>query len=65
MYTPSLPLPHQLILSRQLATGEWEQEGIKGVFNKTCTITYTSYKNVFPIWTIGRFNNLYPNIALH
>ncbi len=38
------------------------QEGVKGVFNKTCAITYTSYRNVFPIWTLGRFSRLYPDI---
>ena len=36
------------------------QEDIKGVFNKTCAITYTSYRNVFPIWTLGRFTRQYP-----
>lgn len=38
------------------------QEGIKGVFNKTCAIVYTSYRNIFPIWTMGRFGRLYPGI---
>ena len=37
------------------------QEEIKGVFNKTCAILYTSYRNIFPIWTLGRFSRLYPN----
>ena len=40
------------------------QEGIKGVFNKTCAISYTSYRNVFPIWTLGRFARLYPDIKI-
>ncbi|CAJ0913979.1 5937_t:CDS:2, partial [Entrophospora sp. SA101] len=26
----------ELIMSRQLETGEWKQEAIEGVFNKTC-----------------------------
>ena len=39
------------------------QEGIKGVFNKTCAISYTSYRNVFPIWTLGRFSRLYPEAS--
>ena len=47
---------------------EWSsslvQEGIKGVFNKTCAILYTSYRNVFPIWTMGRFSRLYPDIDI-
>ncbi|XP_003383177.1 PREDICTED: lanosterol synthase [Amphimedon queenslandica] len=52
----------KLIVSRQLDSGEWKQEGIKGVFNKTCAITYTSYKNVFPLWTLGRFYSLYKEL---
>lgn len=36
------------------------QENISGVFNKTCAISYTSYRNVFPIWTLGRFSRLHP-----
>jgi lanosterol synthase len=49
----------EVIMSRQLPSGDWPQEDIKGVFNKTCAITYTSYRNVFPIWTLGRYNRLY------
>ena len=41
------------------------QEGIKGVFNKTCAITYTSYRNVFPIWTLGRFDRLYKDTDIN
>lgn len=40
------------------------QENISGVFNKTCAISYTSYRNVFPIWTLGRFSRLYPTSPL-
>ncbi|XP_064402287.1 lanosterol synthase-like isoform X2 [Halichondria panicea] len=52
----------KVVMSRQLSNGDWKQEGVKGVFNKTCAITYTSYRNVFPIWTLGRFSRLYPDI---
>lgn len=40
------------------------QENIAGVFNKSCAISYTSYRNVFPIWTLGRFSRLYPTSGL-
>ena len=53
-----------LIMSRQLANGDWPEEDIKGVFNKTCAIQYTSYKNVFPIWALGRFHRLYPDVSV-
>ncbi|GMH96001.1 hypothetical protein TrVE_jg11003 [Triparma verrucosa] len=45
----------QYLMKRQLSTGDWPQEGISGVFNRSCGITYTSYRNVFPIWALGRF----------
>lgn len=40
------------------------QENIAGVFNKSCAISYTSYRNVFPVWTLGRFSRLYPSSPL-
>uniref|UniRef100_A0A8C3Y6M4 Terpene cyclase/mutase family member n=1 Tax=Catharus ustulatus TaxID=91951 RepID=A0A8C3Y6M4_CATUS len=40
------------------------QENIAGVFNKSCAISYTAYRNIFPIWTLGRFCRLYPNSPL-
>lgn len=49
----------RLLINRQQATGDWEQEGISGVFNHNCMITYTSYRNVFPIWALGRWVNKY------
>ncbi|GAV02159.1 hypothetical protein RvY_12758 [Ramazzottius varieornatus] len=50
-----------LLIRRQLSNGDWPQENISGVFNKSCAISYTSYRNVFPIWTLGRFMQLYPS----
>lgn len=43
----------QVLMKRQLPNGNWPQEDIKGVFNANCAISYTSYKNVFPIWALG------------
>lgn len=40
------------------------QENISGVFNKSCAISYTNYRNIFPIWALGRFSSLYPDNAL-
>ncbi|XP_068090221.1 lanosterol synthase [Hyperolius riggenbachi] len=54
----------KLLLEKQLSNGDWPQENISGVFNKSCAISYTSYRNVFPIWTLGRFSQLYPNSSL-
>jgi len=46
----------QLLMSRQKDNGDWDQEGISGVFNGNCMITYTSYRNVFPIWALQRYH---------
>jgi lanosterol synthase len=54
----------KLIISRQFKDGDWPQEGIAGVFNKTCAIEYTSYRNVFPIWALGKFSHQYPHSPL-
>jgi len=45
----------EYLMRRQLNTGDWPQEGISGVFNRSCGITYTSYRNVFPLWALGRY----------
>uniref|UniRef100_H3DE43 Terpene cyclase/mutase family member n=1 Tax=Tetraodon nigroviridis TaxID=99883 RepID=H3DE43_TETNG len=54
----------QLLVSKQQPNGDWPQENIAGVFNKSCAISYTSYRNVFPIWTLGRFSSLHPHSPL-
>lgn len=40
---------------RTKRTGDWEQEGITGVFNRNCGITYSQYRNIFPLWALGRY----------
>ena len=47
------------LLERQLPCGDWPQEGIAGVFNRACGITYTAYRNVFPIWALARCRAVY------
>ncbi len=44
----------QLLLDRQTDLGDWPQENISGVFNYNCMITYANYRNIFPIWALGR-----------
>lgn len=41
------------------SSGDWEQGPIAGVFNRTTGITYTSYRNVFPIWALGVYTQHY------
>lgn len=47
------------LMSKQRPSGDWEQEGITGVFNRSCGITYTAYRNVFPMWALLRYANKY------
>jgi len=49
----------RLLMSRQLASGDWAQENISGVFNRSVGITYTAFRNVFPIWALGRYAKHY------
>lgn len=54
----------RLIMQRQRANGEWLQEAIEGVFNKSCMISYPNYKFIFPIKALGMYANKFGNDAL-
>ena len=47
----------RFIMQKQLSSGDWDQEGITGVFNRSCGITYTAYRNVFTMWALARYAN--------
>ena len=47
------------LVARQSPNGDWAQEDISGIFNRTCSITYTAYRNVFPLWALGAYVNAY------
>lgn len=47
-----------LLIARQQDNGDWAQENISGVFNYNCMITYSSYRNIFPLWALNRFYKL-------
>jgi lanosterol synthase len=49
----------QLLLERQTQIGDWPQENISGVFNYNCMITYSVYRNTFPIWALNRYYRLF------
>ena len=51
----------KLIMKRQQKNGEWKQEGIEGVFNKSVMISYPNYKFIFPIKALGMFAKKYGN----
>ena len=45
----------EYLMSEQLPNGDWKQEGIAGVFNRACGISYTQYRNIFPMWALARY----------
>ncbi|KAI2778210.1 terpene synthase [Daldinia loculata] len=51
----------KLIMDRQQPNGEWKQEAIEGVFNKSCMISYPNYKFTFTMKALGMFATKYPN----
>ncbi|EGG18936.1 cycloartenol synthase [Cavenderia fasciculata] len=48
----------KFLLSKQYPNGDFPQESIIGVFNFNCMISYSNYKNIFPLWALGRYNNI-------
>lgn len=53
----------QYLLTTQMTNGDFPQQSISGLFNHNCMITYTAYRNVFPLWAIGRYINQYQKNA--
>jgi lanosterol synthase len=51
----------KLIMDRQQPNGEWLQEAIEGVFNKSCMISYPNYKFTFTMKALGMFARKYPD----
>jgi squalene/oxidosqualene cyclase-like protein len=49
----------RFLLELQDPSGDWPQQSVAGVFNRTCGITYTAYRNVFPIWALGAYRTEY------
>ncbi len=39
----------------QQTDGDWPQQSISGVFNFNCMISYSNYRNIFPLWALGRY----------
>ncbi|KZF20245.1 oxidosqualene:lanosterol cyclase [Xylona heveae TC161] len=54
----------RMIMSRQQSNGEWLQENIEGVFNKSCMISYPNYKFIFPIKAMGMFIERFGDIEI-
>jgi squalene cyclase len=56
----AIELGVRFLMEQQFPNGDWTQEKVKGVFNANCAISYSGYKNIFPIWALGRFAKMCP-----
>ncbi|KAF9618159.1 hypothetical protein IFM89_000562 [Coptis chinensis] len=45
----------RVLINSQMENGDFPQEEITGVFNRNCMISYSAYRNIFPIWALGEY----------
>nr|QQR13797.1 oxidosqualene cyclase 6 [Iris tectorum] len=43
------------LINMQMENGEFPQQEIMGIIIENCMLTYSSYRNVFPIWALGEY----------
>lgn len=47
----------KVLINMQMENGEFPQQEITGVFNRNCMISYSAYRNIFPIWALGEYRS--------
>ncbi|KAJ4839943.1 Cycloartenol synthase 2 [Turnera subulata] len=47
----------KVLINSATEIGDFPQQEIMGVFNRNCMISYSAYRNIFPIWALGEYRN--------
>lgn len=47
----------KFLINSQTENGEFPQQELMGIFNKSCAINYSAYRNIFPIWALGEYRS--------
>ncbi|CAN1174791.1 Cycloartenol synthase [Linum perenne] len=47
----------KVLINSVTENGDFTQQEIIGVFNRNCMISYSAYRNIFPIWALGEYRN--------
>ncbi|KAM0956397.1 hypothetical protein ACFX13_025286 [Malus domestica] len=45
----------RVLINSQMENGDFPQKEITGVFSKNRMISYSAYRNIFPVWALGEY----------
>ncbi|MED6224428.1 Lupeol synthase [Stylosanthes scabra] len=46
----------KIIINSQMEDGDFPEQDTVGVYFRNCTLTYASFRNIFPIWALGEYH---------